>query len=195
MGRANIYLPDDLERRVKAARIPLSEVCQQALLKAVEAAESGPSPLGDGVAGAYHQGTQAGERWARAASPVTLLTLLRDQRLDQIPADHLPESWYSLSDELTTAWEAGFVEAARGAARAAVDVAPGSGPAPDAAPDAVPDDTPTGGPEDRADPAGEELVIVESPPLGDDSTSYIGLDHAGRRVAFDPHAAVAAEKS
>jgi hypothetical protein len=191
MGRANVYLPDDLERRVKAARIPVSEVCQQALLAAVEAAESARPPLGDAVAGAYRQGAQAGERWARAASPVTLLTLLRDQRLDQIPTDHLPESWYSLSDELTTAWEAGFVEAARGVARAAVDVAPASDPAPDS----TPDDTPTNGADDRPDPAGEELVIVESPPLGDDSTSYIGLDHAGRRVAFDPHAAVAEDKS
>src|SRR3954464_6198742 len=179
MGRANVYLPDDLERRVKAARIPVSEVCQQALLAAVEAAESGRPPLGDAVAGAYGQGAQAGERWARAASPVTLLTLLRDQRLDQIPTDHLPESWYSLSDELTTAWEAGFVEAARGVARAAVDVAPRSDPAPDATPDAAPDDTPTNGPDDRPDPVGEELVVAQSPPLGDDSTSYIGLDHAG----------------
>jgi hypothetical protein len=195
MGRANVYLPDDLERRVKAARIPVSEVCQQALLAAVEAAESGRPPLGDAVAGAYRQGAQAGEQWARAASPVTLLTLLRDQRLDQIPTDLLPESWYSLSDVLTTAWEAGFVEAARGVARAAVDVAPASDPAPDSTLDAAPDDTPTSGPDDRPDLAGEELVIVESPPLGDDSTSYIGLDHAGRRVAFDPHAAVAEDKS
>src|SRR3954467_550931 len=117
MGRANVYLSDDLERRVKAARIPVSEVCQQALLAAVEAAESGRPPLGDAVAGAYGQGAQAGERWARAASPVTLLTLLRDQRLDQIPTDHLPESWYSLSGELTTAWAAGFLEAARGGPR------------------------------------------------------------------------------
>src|SRR3954470_16202695 len=180
MGRANVYLPDDLERRVKAARIPVSEVCQQALLaavEAVEAAESRQTPFADAVTGAYRQGAQAGEQWARTASPVALLTLLRDQRLDQIPTDHLPESWYSLSDELTTAWEAGFVEAARGVARAAVDVARRSDPAPDAAPDAAPDDTPTNGPDDRPDPAGEELVIVESPPLGDDSTSYIGLDH------------------
>jgi hypothetical protein len=195
MGRANVYLPDDLERRVKAARIPVSEVCQQALLTAVEAAESGRPPLGDAVAGAYRQGAQAGERWARAASSVTLLTLLRDQRLDQIPTDHLPESWYSLSDELTTAWEAGFVEAARGVARAAVDVAPASDPAPDSTPDAASDDTPTSGRDDPPEPAGEEPVIVESPPLGDHSTSYIGLDHAGRRVAFDPHAAVAEDKS
>src|SRR4051812_21756075 len=195
MGRANVYLPDDLERRVKAARIPVSEVCQQALLTAVEAAESARPPLGDAVAGAYRQGAQAGKQWARAASPVTLLTLLRDQRLDQIPTDHLPESWYSLSDELTTAWEAGFVEAARGAARAVVDLAPASDSDPGSTPDAATDDTPTSRPDDRPDPAGEEPLIVEAPPLGDDSTSYIGLDHAGRRVAFDPHAAVAADKS
>jgi len=199
MGRANVYLPDDLERRVKAARIPVSEVCQQALLAAVEAAESGRPPLDDAVAAAYRQGAHAGERWARAASPVTLLTLLRDQRLDQIPTDHLPESWYSLSDELTTAWEAGFVEAARGVARAAVEVAPASDPArdfsPESTPDAASDDAPTGGSDDGPDSAEEEPVGLEAPPLGDDSTSYIGLDHAGRRVAFDPHAAVAEDKS
>src|SRR4051794_14453050 len=147
MGRANVYLPDDLERRVKAARIPVSEVCQQALLAAVEAAESGRPPLGDAVVGAYRQGAQAGEGWARAASPVTLLTLLRDQRLDQIPTDHLPESWYSLSDELTAAWEAGFVEAARGAARAAVAVAPAQDSAADTPPDPAPDPAPDSAPD------------------------------------------------
>src|SRR3954470_16561157 len=175
MGRANVYLPDDLERRVKAARIPVSEVCQQALLAAVEAAESGQRPLlDDAVAGPSRQGGQAGERWARAASPVTLLTLLRDQRLDQIPSDHLPESWYSLSDELTAAWEAGFVEAARGVARAAVDVAPAPDPArdstPDSSGDSAPGDTPTGGPGEGPDWSSEELLITESPQLGDDST-------------------------
>jgi hypothetical protein len=195
MGRANVYLPDDLERRVKAARIPVSEVCQQALLRAVEAAESGRPGLGDAVAEAYRQGAQAGEQWARASSPVTLLTLLRDQRLDQIPTDHLPESWYSLSDDLTTAWEAGFVETARGVARAAVDVPPASDPAPEQMPDAVTDDVAAGGPDDRPDPTGQEPRTAESPSLGDDSTSYIGLDHSGRRVAFDPHAAVAQDKS
>ena len=195
MGRANVYLPDDLERRVKAARIPVSEVCQQALLKAVEAAESATPSLDDTITGAYHEGARAGEQWARAASPVTLLTLLRDQRLDQIPTDHLPESWYSFSDELTTAWEAGFVEGARAVARAAVDVAPASDPARQSTADPAPDDTTTTEPDDGPDLAGEELFIVESPPLGDDSTSYIGLDHAGRRVAFDPHAAVAQDKS
>jgi hypothetical protein len=191
MGRANVYLPDDLERRVKAARIPVSEVCQQALLKAVEAAESARSPLGDEVVGAYRDGGQAGERWARASSPVTLLTLLRDQRLDQIPTDQLPESWYALSDELTTAWEAGFVEAARGVARAAVDVPPGD----DQALDSTPATGTTSAPDDGPEPAGAEPVMVEPPSLGDDSTNYIGLDHASRRVAFDPHAAVAQDKS
>ncbi len=190
MGRANVYLPDDLERRVKAARIPVSEVCQQALLKAVEAAEAAETArprLRDAAANAYRQGALAGEQWSRAASPVTLLTLLRDQRLDEIPTDQLPESWYSLDDELTAAGEAGFVEAARTVARAAVDVPAGSGP--------VQDDGPTTGSEDLSDPGEEELVVVETPQLGDDSTSYIGLDQAGRRVAFDPHAAVAADKS
>jgi post-segregation antitoxin (ccd killing protein) len=189
MGRANVYLPDDLERRVKAARIPVSEVCQRALLEAVEAAESARPRLSEAAADAYRQGGQAGERWARAASAVALLTLLRDQRLEQIPTDHLPESWYALSDELTTAWEAGFVEAARGVARAAVDV-PAKADATDDVPDAATDTA-----DDRPEPAAEALVVVEPPPLGDDSTSYIGLDHSGRRVAFDPHAAVAQDKS
>src|SRR4051812_50041214 len=138
MGRANVYLPDELERRVKAARIPISEVCQQALLAAVEAAESGRPRLGEAVAGAYRQGAQAGERWARAASPVTLLTLLRDQRLDPIPSDQLPESWYSLSDELTAAWEAGFVEAAPRGAPGAPAPGPGGAPAPGPPPGTAP---------------------------------------------------------
>ena len=69
MGRANVYLPDDLERRVKAARIPVSEVCQQALLKAVEAAESAKAPLlGAEVAGAYRQGALAGEGGPRCVA-------------------------------------------------------------------------------------------------------------------------------
>jgi hypothetical protein len=191
MGRANVYLPDDLERRVKAARIPVSEVCQRALLEAVEAAESGRPSLGAEVAGAYRQGGEAGERWAHAATPLTLLTLLRDQRLEQIPADQLPESWYALSDELTAAWEAGFVEAARRVARAAVDSVPAAAPAADPGPDA---DSP-GEPREDPDPAGEDLVVPDTPSLGDDSTNYVGLDHGGRRVAFDPHAAVAQDKS
>ena len=138
MGRANVYLPDDLERRVKAARIPVSEVCQQALLAAVEAAEAQRPRLGEAVGDLYRRGAQAGERWARAASSLTLLALVRDQRVDPIPADHLPEAWYSLSEELTTAWEAGFVEAARAVARGVVSDAlvSTSDPSPASAPSA-----------------------------------------------------------
>jgi hypothetical protein len=213
MGRANVYLPDDLERRVKAARIPISEVCQQALLAAVEAAEAQRPRLGEAVGDLYRRGAQAGERWARAASSVTLLALVRDQRLEQIPADHLPESWYSLSEELTTAWEAGFVEAARTVARGAVNgvlASPGGAtPSPSGAGGGAVDDaspglasdaaeealaTSTGRPGDQ-DYVAEDAAPVAESALGDGSTSYIGVDHAGRRIAFDPHAAVADDKS
>ena len=53
---------------------------------------------------------------------------------------------------------------------------------------------PTGWPADRQDLAGDVAPAAE-PALGDGSTSYIGVDHAGRRIAFDPHAAVADDKS
>jgi post-segregation antitoxin (ccd killing protein) len=231
MGRANVYLPDDLERRVKAARIPVSEVCQQALLAAVEAAEAERPRLGEAVGDLYARGEEAGERWARAASTITLLALVRDQRLEQIPPDCLPESSYSLSDELTTAWEAGFVEAARAVARAAVnsvsaspgrsaanampstsdsDVAAGRGSGDDT-PDVAGGTTERvgtasagsvsgliGRPGQQSDGAGDGLPgdePADTPKLGDGSTSYIGVDHAGRRIAFDPHAAVAEDKS
>ena len=36
MGKVNVYLPDDLERRVRDAGIPVSSVCQAALRAAVE---------------------------------------------------------------------------------------------------------------------------------------------------------------
>lgn len=68
----------------------------------------------------------------------------------------------------------------------------------DAVLDASSDDTSVTGLDDLPDGpdmAGEELFVAEAPSLGDDSTSYIGLDQAGRRVAFDPHAAVAQDKS
>jgi hypothetical protein len=221
MGRANVYLPDDLERRVKAARIPVSEVCQQALLAAVEAAEANRPRLDGAVGDLYVRGGEAGERWARAASVGTLLALVRDQRLAQIPSDQLPEFWYSLSEELTTAWEAGFVEAARAVARAVVgDVStspgrsPGGGtPSASGAGGGADDDTSdvapgtteevvtasagttVGGPGDQPDLEADAPPVVESPALGDGSTSFIGVDHAGRRIAFDPHAAVVDGKS
>jgi len=213
MGRANVYLPDELERRVKAARIPISEVCQQALLAAVEAAEVERPRLDDAVADQYARGAETGGRWARSASAVTLLGLVRDQRLDRIPPGQLPPTWYSLSEELTTAWEAGFVETARSVARAAVDGVPGRDPAADA-PASNPASTPASGPAstpegaatspvqeptgttvDDPHPADDDAPGTQSPPLGDASTSYVGVDHAGRRIAFDPHAAVADDKS
>ena len=46
------------------------------------------------------------------------------------------------------------------------------------------------------EPGGEDVpVAAPTPTLGDGSASYIGVDHAGRRIAFDPHAAVAKDKS
>jgi hypothetical protein len=210
MGRANVYLPDDLERRVKAARIPVSEVCQQALLAAVEAAEAQRPRLDEAVGVQYARGGAAGERWARAAASVTLLALVRDQRLEQIPPELLPESWYSLSEELTTAWEAGFVEAARAVARAAVTgVSASSGAASSGAATSGAATSSgagggsgeggpgvaSGGSGDRPDLGEDAEPAQESPVLGDGSTSFIGVDQAGRRIAFDPHAAVADDKS
>src|SRR5262249_35586469 len=69
MGRANVYLPDDLERRVKAAQIPISEICQRALLAAVEAAETGGGRLQRALRQHFRRGRAAGEAWARAAAP------------------------------------------------------------------------------------------------------------------------------
>lgn len=193
MGRANVYLPDDLERRVKAAGIPISEVCQRALLAAVEAAEGGGSPFGREIGVQYQRGWQAGRRWTEQAAPEVLLTLLRDQRLDEIPAEALPADLYSLTQEQALAWEAGFCEAARAAVRI---------PSPAAA-------------ETAAEPAqGEQPVEVAEPPeaaesaedseptatarvteLGDDSGCQIGVTLDNHRVCFDPHAALRAGKS
>ena len=40
MGKVNVYLPDELERAVREANIPLSSVCQSALRAAVERVEA-----------------------------------------------------------------------------------------------------------------------------------------------------------
>ncbi|MDQ1632933.1 MAG: hypothetical protein QOC80_2905, partial [Frankiaceae bacterium] len=120
MGRANIYLPDDLERRVRAAKIPLSEICQTALLSAVEAAEGSTAPLGTAVGDSFATGAAAGAEWAGTAATTTLLRLVRDARLEDIPRNALPASWFSWSEEQTLAWEAGFVDAARTAVRASL---------------------------------------------------------------------------
>jgi len=90
MGRANVYLSDDLERRVKAARLPISEICQRALLAAVEAAEGASPGFSEPITSQFYRGWDAGVRWTTTAPPASLLTLLRDQRLPDIPSDLLP---------------------------------------------------------------------------------------------------------
>src|SRR3954447_16662180 len=117
MGRANVYLPDDLERRVKAARLPVSEICQRALLAAVEAAEGGLPGFSESITAQFHRGWEAAVRWIETAPMASLLTLLRDQRLEEVPAELLPEDLYALTDEQTLAWEAGFMAAGRATIR------------------------------------------------------------------------------
>jgi hypothetical protein len=210
MGRANVYLPDDLESRVKAAQIPISEVCQRALLAAVEAVEGGLHPYGDAVGAQFERGWEAGIRWAGTAPHEALLTLLRDQRLAEIPSESLPQDLYSLTQEQALAWEAGFMEAGRAATRiplpATVSASGGSQtqtssstpdattaepaePAPNAGPDSGSRDSAT------ADSAMEEEPSAGSGELGDDSGCQIGVTLDGDPVSFDPHAAVRAGKS
>ena len=201
MGRANVYLPDDLERRVKVAQIPISEVCQRALLAAVEAAES----AGEGVDGALRQqfrrGHAAGRAWAGAAAPEPLLTLLRDQRFEEIPPDALPEDLYSLTAEQTLAWEAGFSAGARESASLVI-----ARPAATTDPAATAEEAPV-----RLGKAGENATESDTdigaadaeagtgtgsaPRLGDDAGARIGATVEGDPVSFDPHAAVRAGKS
>src|SRR3954469_8294539 len=196
MGRANVYLPDDLERRVRAAQIPISEVCQRALLAAVEAAETGGGRLDDVLRQQFRRGRATGEAWARAAAPEQLLTLLREQRFDETPSAALPEDLYALTAEQTLAWEAGFSVAARESASQLV-------PHDDAAADQA---SPTEGPPVRLDKASEQAPetsadgeagapVGSAPQLGDDAGAGIGATVDGDPVSFDPHAAVRAGKS
>jgi len=209
VGRANVYLPDDLERRVKAARIPISEVCQRALLAAVEAAEGTGLPFGPEIGEQFQRGWQAGERWVAQAAPEALLTLLRDQRLEEIPAELLPADLYSLTQEQALAWEAGFAEAARATVRLPVAAEPPAGPSltkatdtPAEAPAAEATSTDTAPPAE-AEPdeqAAQDEPVGGSPParqaeLGDDSGCQIGMTLDGHRVCFDPHAALRDGKS
>jgi hypothetical protein len=191
MGRANVYLPDELERRVKAARIPISEVCQRALLAAVEAAENGPDRFDEALRTQIRRGRAAGEAWAAAAPPDQLLRLARDLRLDEIPAEALPPDLYSLTGDESAAWEAGFCAAARDAASAAVSAdrgAPDRGPGDGAEPTASP-----------AEPTAPVSLAKAEPEigseLGDDSGCRIGSTVDETAVCFDPHAAVRSGKS
>ncbi len=184
MGRANVYLPDDLERRVRAAAIPISEVCQRALLAAVEQAETGPGRFGGAVLDQYRRGHAAGTGWASNATQAQLLTLLRDQRFAELPAQALPADLYALTEEESLGWEAGFTEGARSAIRldaAVTEDLPGS-------------DEPDGSQSDQpAEPAGN--TGEDGAALGDDSGCQIGSTLDGGAVCFDPHAAVRAAKS
>ncbi len=195
MGRANVYLSDELERRVKAAQIPISEVCQRALLAAVEVAESGDGRWDDALRKQLRLGRAAGESWAASASPEQLLALVRNPHLEEIPADALPDDLYSLTGEQSLAWEAGFSAAVRAAAAAAVSAerlveAPVEPPSEDAAP---------GGPSQDSVPDVQLVTTDEQSEadseLGDDSGCRIGATVDGAAVSFDPHAAVRAGKS
>ena len=182
MGRANVYLSDDLERRVKAARLPVSEICQRALLTAVEAAEGEPAGFSEPITRQFQRGWEAGVRWTTVAPPASLLTLLRDQRLPEIPADLLPDDLYALTHEQTLAWEAGFMAAARATVRP---------PRSDAETAESPDEPSYA----EAGVDGQSHSSTGPAGLGDDADCRIGVTLDGDPVSFDPHAAVRAGKS
>ncbi|MFL6161811.1 MAG: hypothetical protein ACJ74U_06240 [Jatrophihabitantaceae bacterium] len=183
MGRANVYLPDDLERRVKAARLPVSEICQRALLAAVEAAEGGLPGFSESITAQFHRGWEAAVRWIDTAPMASLLTLLRDQRLEEVPAELLPEDLYALTDEQTLAWEAGFMAAGRATIRLPLPV---TGSA-----DAQRESSEAGTESDEDSRASADAAGG----LGDDADCRIGVTLDGHPVSFDPHAAVRAGKS
>jgi post-segregation antitoxin (ccd killing protein) len=191
VGRANVYLPDELERRVKAAAIPISEVCQRALLAAVEAAENHGRRFDEAIRTQLRLGREAGESWVASAAPEQLLALVRNPQLEQIPAEALPDDLYSLTGEQSLAWEAGFSVVARAAASAVV-IADRvvDAPAQDADPGVANAESAS-----REQPA-ERVDEPESEPgLGDDAGCRIGSTLDGAPVSFDPHAAVRAGKS
>ena len=190
MGRANVYLPDDLERRVKAARLPVSEICQRALLAAVEAAEGGLPGFDESITAQYHRGWEAAVRWIETAPVAGLLMLLRDQRLEEVPPDLLPDDLYALTHDQVLAWEAGFMAAGRTTIRLPSSAEPRRQPT-----DA---ETET---ETHADSGGSDAdpgtagTATDSAGLGDDADCRIGVTLDGHPVSFDPHAAVRAGKS
>jgi post-segregation antitoxin (ccd killing protein) len=191
VGRANVYLPDELERRVKAAAIPISEVCQRALLAAVEAAENHGRRFDEAIRTQLRLGREAGESWVASAAPEQLLALVRNPQLEQIPAEALPDDLYSLTGEQSLAWEAGFSAAARAAASAAVTAdRVVDAPAQDADPGVANAESAS-----REQPAERADEPETEPGLGDDAGCRIGSTVDGAPVSFDPHAAVRAGKS
>lgn len=182
MGRANVYLPDDLERRIRAAAVPISEVCQRALLAAVEAAEATTGPFDAAVAAQFRRGLDAGTTWARSADAATLLTLLRDQRFAELPAEAMPHDLYALAGDESLGWEAGFAQGARVAAAGLVARVE-SGPALSA--------EPTRSTSEPSEPTGSAAEPTDAPTgLGDDSGCRIGMTLDGEPVSFDPHTAL-----
>jgi hypothetical protein len=182
MGRANVYLPDELERRVKAAQLPISEICQRALLAAVEAAEGGVHGFSESISTQFQRGWDAAVRWTEGAPAASLLTLLRDQRLEDVPAEMLPDDLFSLTQEQTLAWEAGFMAAGRATIRPPLPLASSA-------------DSETGSSQPRAESDAPPGVSTDSAGLGDDADCRIGVTLDGDPVSFDPHAAVRAGKS
>lgn len=188
MGRANVYLPDELERRVKAAQLPVSEICQRALLAAVEAAEGGLPGFDESITAQYSRGWEAAVRWIEAAPMAGLLMLLRDQRLEEVPPELLPEDMYALTHEQVLAWEAGFMAAGRATIRLPM---PGSAEQQRRQPLEAETDTDA----DSGASAAESDAATDSAGLGDDADCRIGVTLDGHPVSFDPHAAVRAGKS
>src|SRR5919201_1903486 len=185
VGRANVYLPDELERRVKAAQIPISEVCQRALLAAVEAAEKRGRCFDEGIRTQLRLGREAAESWVASAPPEQLLALVRNPQLEHIPAEALPDDLYSLTGEQSLAWEAGFSAAARAAASAAVSAdRVVDAPAVDADPGVA-----SASSAGRQRPAETVDQPETEPGLGDDAACRIGSTVDGGGGVFHPHAA------
>jgi len=180
---------------VKAAAIPISEVCQRALLAAVEEAENRGRRFNEATRTQLLLGREAGESWVASASPEQLLALVRNPQLEQIPAEALPDDLYSLTGEQSLAWEAGFSAAARAAAAATVSAASADRgvDAPsqqEAERDADPAESAS-----QERPTDEDAQPEPEPGLGDDAECRIGSTVEGAAVSFDPHAAVRSGKS
>ena len=109
--------PTILSAASKRPGCPSPRICQRALLAAVEAAEGGLPGFSEPIAAQFHRGWEAAVRWIETAPVASLLTLVRDQRLADIPAEALPDDLYALTQEQTLAWEAGFMAAGRATLR------------------------------------------------------------------------------
>jgi hypothetical protein len=194
MARVNVYLSDDLDRRVRAAGIPISEVCQRALAAAAEEVEGGGDLLGEDLAATFRTGWSAGGGWVRTAPREVLLTVLRDQRLADLPDSERPADQFAQTRQQVLAWEAGFVEAVRASVRSAALASAARSDGPPTA-----DSGPTGSDDPELTPEGvepdEASSAADDAGLGDDSDCTIGVSDAGTAVSFDPHTAVRSERS